>query len=204
MIRHGQTDFNLKGVVQGRGIDSSLNEVGRQQAERFFQQYKSVIFDKIYISSLRRTRQTVQGFIDSGIAYTPLSGLDEIHWGSKEGKPFDARDHQEYQEVTNQWSKGNTDVRIAGGESPDQVFVRQQESLEHIMSNHHEKTVLICMHGRALRIFICLLLNYPLKYMNLFPHNNTGLYNITYSGSYFRLDRVNSIYHLNSNGNANR
>ncbi len=199
MIRHGQTDFNRKGIVQGRGVDSSLNEVGLKQASNFYRYYRGVSFDKVYTSSLRRTKQTVAEFINCGIDHEALPGLDEIHWGSKEGKPFDLRDHQEYQEVTDQWSRGETHVRIAGGESPEQVQVRQQDSLNQIMSNSHERTVLICMHGRALRIFMCLLLSYPLKHMNLFPHNNTGLYQITYTGNFFRLDAINCLKHLQLN-----
>ena len=177
-------------------MDSSLNEVGNMQAASFYSQYKTIDFDKVYTSSLRRTKETVSGFIEDGINHQALPGLDEIHWGLKEGKPFDEKDHQEYQEVTQQWSMGNTHLGIAGGESPDQVQLRQQDSLNHIMSNSHEKTVLICMHGRAIRIFLCLLLNYPLKHMNLFPHHNTGLYRLTYTGNYFRLDKANCTSHL--------
>jgi probable phosphoglycerate mutase len=94
-------------------------------------------------------------------------------------------------------------VCIPGGESPDQVILRQRESLEYIMSKKQESSVLICMHGRALRIFMCLLLNYPLKHMNLFPHNNTGLYKITHTGRHYRLDKANCLYHLSSNGTMN-
>ena len=135
MIRHGQTDFNRLGIVQGRGVDSSLNEIGKKQAENFYLRYQAVPFDKVYTSSLRRTMETVSGFIDDGTDHKALPGLDEIHWGSKEGKPFDEKDHQEYQEVTEQWSMGNTHLCIAGGESPDQVQTRQKESLE----SHHVK-----------------------------------------------------------------
>jgi probable phosphoglycerate mutase len=184
------------GIVQGRGVDSPLNEVGQQQAEQFYRRYSSVSFCKVYTSSLRRTKETVSKFISNGIEHTALSGLDEIHWGKKEGKPFDAKDHLEYQEVTNQWSLGNTRMSISGGESPEDVQARQRESLDQIMSNFHEQTVLICMHGRAMRIFMCLLLNYPLRYMKLFPHHNTGLYQITHTGKYFRLDKVNCLHHL--------
>jgi len=198
LIRHGQTRFNQLGIVQGRGVDTSLNEVGRKQADMFYSHYQSVLFNKVYTSSLRRTTETVSKFISNGIEHAALDGLDEIHWGNKEGKRFDAQDHLEYLEVTNQWSMGNTRVQIAGGESPEDVRTRQQESLDQIMSNSHEQTVLICMHGRALRIFMCLLLNYPLKHMNLFPHQNTGLYRLTHTGRYFRLDKVNCIYHLTS------
>lgn len=34
-IRHGQTDLNLKGIVQGRGVNSPLNETGLAQAQAF-------------------------------------------------------------------------------------------------------------------------------------------------------------------------
>ena len=197
MIRHGQTDFNRRGIVQGRGIDSSLNQVGRSQANDFYQYYQALPFDKVYTSSLTRTVETVAGFIEMGIEHTPLEGLDEIHWGSKEGKQFDAQDHQEYLEVTEQWMLGQTHLSIAGGESPNDVIARQQQALSHIMSNKQEQLVLICMHGRALRIFMCLLLNYPLQHMNIFPHHNTGLYEITHTGRHFRIDTVNSLLHLN-------
>lgn len=35
IIRHGQTDFNLKGIVQGSGVDSSLNDFGVAQSRAF-------------------------------------------------------------------------------------------------------------------------------------------------------------------------
>ncbi|NDE62419.1 MAG: histidine phosphatase family protein, partial [Cyclobacteriaceae bacterium] len=36
LVRHGQTDYNLQGVVQGSGIDAPINATGRAQAEAFF------------------------------------------------------------------------------------------------------------------------------------------------------------------------
>src|SRR5258708_6396194 len=87
IIRHGQTDLNKQGIIQGRGIDTDLNDEGRKQAALFFEAYKSVPFEKIYISELKRTQQTVQQFIDLGIPYQKLSGLDELAWGIYEGEP---------------------------------------------------------------------------------------------------------------------
>ena len=46
-IRHGQTDLNLKGIVQGRGVDSPLNDNGFKQAQAFYDAYKDIPFDKI-------------------------------------------------------------------------------------------------------------------------------------------------------------
>lgn len=36
LIRHGETEYNRKGVVQGSGIDADLNELGQKQAAAFF------------------------------------------------------------------------------------------------------------------------------------------------------------------------
>jgi len=65
IIRHGQTDFNLQGIVQGSGVDSSLNAMGRAQAQAFFEKYQSIPFAKIYTSALKRTSETVSDFIRS-------------------------------------------------------------------------------------------------------------------------------------------
>jgi broad specificity phosphatase PhoE len=82
LIRHGETDYNRRGVVQGSGVDSDLNEMGRAQAMAFFQAYQHVPFQKIYISGLKRTYQTVESFIELGMPYEKLTGLNEISWVS--------------------------------------------------------------------------------------------------------------------------
>lgn len=42
IIRHGQTDFNVRQVVQGRGINSNLNDKGIQQAKLFLKHTKKL------------------------------------------------------------------------------------------------------------------------------------------------------------------
>ncbi len=197
MVRHGQTDYNKKGIVQGSGIDAPLNETGRLQALSFFEAYNHIKFDKIYISKLQRTQQSIQPFIDQGIPYEKLSGLNEIHWGKKEGKSFNKEDHAYYLQVTESWAAGNVDLAIEGGESPLDVQNRQKIALSSILKNENEEKVLICMHGRAIRIFMCLLLNYHLKHMDTFPHANLGLYQINYTGSLFNVALLNDVRHLN-------
>lgn len=62
IIRHGETDYNKQGIIQGGGIDSSLNELGRRQAQQFYQAYHHIQFDRIYTSELKRTHQSVAPF----------------------------------------------------------------------------------------------------------------------------------------------
>ncbi len=195
IIRHGQTDFNLKGIVQGSGVDSSLNAIGQQQAKAFFEMYRSVPFDKIYVSNLKRTAESVRDFIEMGVPFEKLEGLNEISWGTNEGQKITPEEDAYYHWMLKQWQAGNTDERIQGGESPEDVVARQRVALDHILSKTDEKNILICMHGRALRIILCVLLNYPLKSMDLFEHQNLCLYQIDYTGSMFAIKKHNDVSH---------
>jgi broad specificity phosphatase PhoE len=196
IIRHGQTDFNLQGIVQGSGVNSSINQKGRLQAEAFFEVYKQVSFDKIYTSALKRTTESVQPFIDLGIPFVPLDGLNEISWGKKEGQPITLQEDAYYNWMLSQWQLGNTHERIEGGESPEDVTRRQESAFNYIMSKTDESTILVCMHGRAMRILLCRLLNYPLRSMDMFEHQNLCLYQLDYTGSMFSLKKCNDTAHL--------
>jgi broad specificity phosphatase PhoE len=196
IIRHGQTDFNLQGIVQGSGVDSSLNQTGRAQARAFFEMYKGVAFDKVYTSLLKRTSESVKDFLAKGIAHEALHGLNEISWGAKEGQHITPEEDAYYHWMLNQWQLGNTAERIEGGESPEDVVLRQRVAIDRFMSNDNEKTILICMHGRALRILLCQLLNYPLKSMDVFEHQNLCLYQLDFTGSMFAIKKHNDVEHL--------
>lgn len=198
LVRHGQTDFNLRNIVQGSGVDTDLNATGRSQAEAFFAAYKDIPFDKVYTSVLKRSKQSVQKFIDLGIAHEALAGLNEISWGTKEGHRVTPEEDEYYHFMLSEWQKGNTHHRIEGGESPDDVVKRMKPAVDHILSNESEQTILICMHGRAIRILLCHLLNYPLRSMDMFEHRNLCLYLLNYNGSAFSIERYNDTKHLNN------
>lgn len=196
IVRHGQTDYNLKGIVQGSGVDASLNDNGRKQADDFFNAYGDFPFDKLYVSNLKRTQESVQGFIDKGLPYEKLSGLNEISWGTREGQPFTPEENKYYFAMLDRWKQGETSLPVEGGESPDQVAMRQLDAMKYIMSREDEQKVLICMHGRAMRILLAQLFNYPLYDMDIFEHSNLALYHIRATKNMFQLVKYNDKGHL--------
>ncbi|MBT9393653.1 histidine phosphatase family protein [Hymenobacter sp. NST-14] len=196
LIRHGQTDYNLRGIVQGSGVDSSLNEAGRRQAARFFAAYRHVPFQKVYTSLLRRTHESVAGFLALGLPHEQHAGLNEISWGTREGTRITPEEDEEYHRVLQDWRAGHTTSRLEGGESPEQVAARQRPFVELLLSRPEEETVLVCMHGRAMRVLLCQLLNYPLSQMDYFEHHNLGLYQLDYTGSFFTVRSFLNVQHL--------
>ncbi|WP_166334192.1 histidine phosphatase family protein [Sphingobacterium chungjuense] len=192
-IRHGQTDLNLRGIVQGRGVNSPLNEMGRKQAEAFYQAYKHVPFDKIYTSTLLRTHETVASFIKKGIPTEQLVGLDEISWGIYEGREQDETIMAGFKALVDQWRNNLLDVAVENGESPNALVKRQQEAMHHMLAQEDEELVLVCLHGRALRILLCHLTGIAISQMDDFPHTNTALYVVKYEdGKYSILDYYNT------------
>ena len=197
-VRHGQTDFNRRGIIQGRGIDTDLNDEGRKQAELFYKAYKDVPFDKIYISELKRTQQSIQPFIDKGTPFERLPGLDELAWGIHEGQPSTPENKAAFLQIMRDWLDGKLDNKFEGGESPNEVKQRQLAAIGTIMSHQEEKTVLICMHGRALRLILCVLTEKPLTEMDNFPHQNLILYKVEHDGNKFNIVDFNNAAHLKS------
>jgi phosphoserine phosphatase len=197
ILRHGETDLNKRGIVQGRGMDTDINEQGRRQAEAFYAAYKHVPFDRIYTSTLKRTHQTVEKFIESGIPWVQYPGLDELAWGVYEGKESSEEMRKAFRQMMHYWMHGELHQKFEQGESPLEVKERQLKVLEKLMEKENsDQNVLICMHGRAMRLFLCLLTDIPLTAMDQFPHLNTSLYKVEYNGRIFRIADFNNTDHL--------
>jgi broad specificity phosphatase PhoE len=196
IIRHGETELNKQGIVQGRGINSDLNDTGRAQAAAFYARYKDLPFDKVYTSALKRTHQTVKGFIEAGIPWEQHPELDELAWGEWEGKQTSENTIGAFKDITEKWQSGDYDAHFNGGESPNDVAIRLKEIIQVFKHTPDEKLVLVCMHGRALRLLMCLLSDKPMSAMYDFPHQNTGLYRVTLSGGQFTITDANNTDHL--------
>jgi probable phosphoglycerate mutase len=116
--------------------------------------------------------------------------------GVDEGISLKDSQSKYYYEVIEAWKNGNIDLQIKGGESPIDVSTRLKKIIAIILSRKEEESILICTHGRILRILLCMLLNYDLKYMDLFIHQNVCLYTLIHTGSFFKLEQFCDIDHL--------
>lgn len=125
-----------------------------------------------------------------------MEGFDEISWGNQEGVEPTSEATQLYAQTISHWRNGNLEVNVGGGESPIEVMERQRTAMKNVLDDDGHN-VLICMHGRAMRILLCWLLNYPLNYMDGFPHQNCSYYSLIYNGESFLLKDFNETTHLN-------
>jgi probable phosphoglycerate mutase len=196
LVRHGQTAYNVEKRVQGKGVNSSLDETGRLQAEAFYKHYKNHGFELVISSSLKRTQETVQNFIDElKIPQLILEDLDEISWGIYEGQPASEEMHREHKNVITHWSNGVYDARISEGESALEMQTRLHRFAHQLMAMP-EKKILICTHGGTLAFLMTVLQQEPLSNMPTYKHSNTGLCKFRFDGAAFHLEIRNDLRHL--------
>lgn len=195
IIRHGQTDYNLQGIVQGSGVDSPLNSTGLRQAALFYEKYKDLKVQKVYISVLQRTYQSVAQFIEQGLPHEKTPALNEISWGEYDGK-LDTKDQESiYWTIVNRWKAGDLRAKVAGAENPEEVRDRLLPFVEQLLAGP-EQEVLICMHGRAMRVLLSILMAKPLAEMDSFSHSNLCLYVLEWKEGAISILSENDTSHL--------
>ena len=192
ILRHGETELNNNNILQGSDIDCDINKFGRIQSDKFFTKYKKYPFQKIYVSQLKRTYQSVENFINLGLPYDILEGLNEISWGEKQGQKDDII---EYKQLVNSWLNGNLNEKFSNGESPLDVLKRINVAIKKIIKDNFND-ILICTHGRALRILLSWIINNDLTQMNIYKHSNLGLYLLKYENDKFKIIKKNDRTHL--------
>jgi broad specificity phosphatase PhoE len=195
-IRHGETIYNVEKRVQGKGVNSSLNEKGRLQAKAFYNYYKDLGFDLVITSTLNRTKETIADFTHlNKIKKLEFDYLDEISWGKYEGKQASEDLYRDHRNVLAEWSNANYDARIEGGESAAEMNVRLRLFLQ-ILPTFTENKILICTHGATLAFLMTILQNQPLSEMPGYKHNNTGLCKYIFDGSIYSLQLQDDLKHL--------
>ena len=201
LVRHGETEYNRKGIVQGAGIDSELNDTGVAQAEALSERLAEVPIDGIYASTLRRARQTADVLASphEPVPKTYLPDLEEIDWGVFEGDPPSEERNRAMDRVKERWREGQYGYRIAEGESIRNVEARVHRAIEQVVAQESETTVLVVTHGRYLRVLLASLLNdYGLEDMHRLGHANTCVNRVRYDNGRFEADLLNCTAHLDT------
>ena len=147
IVRHGETDWNSQGILQG-WIDVPLNALGRRQARAMAAQFDRTGFSAIWSSPLIRARETAE--IIAPLIRLPFprfhDGLMERNFGIFQGIP--KSELAELNPVELQLIlKRNPAGHFEGGETMDEFADRILEALVSIGSLHTGQKVLVIAHG---------------------------------------------------------
>jgi broad specificity phosphatase PhoE len=142
LVRHGETDWNRDGRVQGHS-DIPLNETGRRQAAALRDAMAPETIDAVYASDLERARETALAVASPlGLTVCELPELREKHFGSWEGLTREEIRDRFPHAIRGRWGDG---------ESTDEMAERVLGGLRRIAARHDGRVVLVVSHGGPLR-----------------------------------------------------
>lgn len=150
LVRHGQTDWNLKKLMQGR-TDIPLNETGITQALEVKEKLKHERIDICFSSPLSRTLTTAKIITNLDIIIDER--LVERGVGTLEGKDSKIYKNNNYYDFKLNSNK-------YGVERVKDLFARVSSFLEDIKEKYPDKTVLIVSHGATIRAFHYIITGY--------------------------------------------
>ena len=170
LARHGQTDWNVEGRIQG-GTDTALNDTGRRQAQDLKTRLAGIRFEGIYSSTLRRSRETAE-IVHGQTPVTSMSGLGERRFGKFEGTlTSDPQSGPEFQRRI--WIP---DDSLDGGESLNTFRDRVRTAVETIRKQHANGSILIVGHSYTNRMILSVIFGLTVEQMRSFDQSNDELY----------------------------
>lgn len=151
-IRHGQTDWNKEGRIQGGGSDQPLNSQGILQAKQLAYKLAKLNISTIYSSDLLRAKQTTQeinNILNVKVIESTL--LRETNYGELEGQLASVTEiNPYYKKICEAVDAGDHNAHFPGGESRYMAVERMTEFLKHVNRNEN---ILLSTHGGLLRSF---------------------------------------------------
>ena len=191
LIRHGQTEWNLKKRYSGF-LDVGLNKTGKIQAKRLIGIFKEEKIDKVYTSDRKRAIQTAR-IIFKKARIEKIPDLREVHFGVFEGLTY-KEIMAKYPVIYKKWLKDPFSVRPPKGEHIQDFKKRIVTALHRIVKLNKNKTVAVFTHGGAISIYMGHLLKSG-KFWEQIPQS-ASVSILEFKGKKPKIKLFNGVSHL--------
>jgi len=152
LVRHGETNWNAEGKVQGH-TDTPLNKIGEEQALELKEKLKNISFAAIFSSDLMRARQTAEIVRSSDtITIVTSPALRERNMGALEGKSTkDVRQKYYNDGLLHKPHHEMLAYTFDGIEPYAKVYARVKDFIVSRASKHIGSSILVASHGGVMR-----------------------------------------------------
>ncbi len=193
-IRHGETDWNHEGRMQGR-TDTPLNALGREQAERLASRLvQEPPIDELYCSPLARAFETA-AIIGQALGLEPRTDvrLVERSAGQLEGLTL-ADIEREYPAVFRAWRDDKSRPSLPGAEE-QQAFQSRVVLFLQMLTTRPVGRIAVVTHGGTLSMVFATLMGLDIQSRFPFRFDNTSLSKVDLDGRP-RIELLNDSSHL--------
>ena len=193
ILRHGTTELNKQGMIQGSNVDSDLSKEGRAYAEKAAKNFDPSQFDAVYASPLKRAQQTARIFVGDKTSITTDKRSEELNYGSWDGKSSLEYRKKNPDAFNSKWLINNNIYKYASDVEKREDFRKRIAAFfDDLYKEHANDTVLVVCHGVVSRM-ICahFLTNGDIKYFD--QMQNCGLAELDINKEYGTVDYYNRV-----------
>lgn len=208
LLRHGESDFNLRGLIQGRSDTAQLTDRGEQMARQAGRALQGLALDALYVSPLGRARATAAGLLEA-LGGTQAIPSPEIHpdlreidlpaWEGLTQKGV----REQFPEAFAQWRYDPEAFTMAvPGEASLRrpvmdLFAQAHRFWETVLARHPGQTILVVGHATINRVLLVTALGMPPAAYFRLQQSNCGLTVLRLaSGRPAQLESLNLTAHL--------
>jgi probable phosphoglycerate mutase len=196
LIRHGETEWNREGRVQGYHADSPLTEAGRGQARALAERFARERVDALYASDTGRARRTASPIgAATGLRVIHDAALRERNYGGFEGHTF-AEVERDFPEEYERFCTRDPNYVPPGGESATQFRDRVMAAFERIVAETSGRRVAVVTHGGVLGIVYRHAMDVPLEARRGYTLANASLNQFRYAAGRWLLETWGDVAHL--------
>tara|TARA_Y100000741_G_scaffold225392_1_gene172122 strand:+ start:2162 stop:3379 length:1218 start_codon:yes stop_codon:yes gene_type:complete len=155
LTRHGESKYNILDKIGG---NPSITELGITYSKKLYKYIDNLQLNDliIYISTLKRTKETIEPFIKNNYIFNELKCLDEIDAGIYDSLTYNEIKNK-YPEEYNNRKKDKLNYRYPRGESYKDLIIRAQKIIYEIENS--DKPILIVSHQAILRVIYSYFMN---------------------------------------------
>jgi 2,3-bisphosphoglycerate-dependent phosphoglycerate mutase len=147
LVRHGESEANVRRIFSNGKVDLPLTELGRRQAERAAAWLEGRGIQHVFHAPLLRARETAEIVARRlTVGTTVLRDLDEVRVGGLDGRE-DSASWGAFAAVLDRWFAGEMDAAFPGGETLAEALARYEAALREISRRYPEGTVAAITHG---------------------------------------------------------
>lgn len=196
LVRHGETEFNRRGLALGRE-DVPLNETGRRQAQLVARALAAEPLAAVYSSPLRRCLDTARPLAAAhGLEVRVLPELVEMDIGEAEGLTY-SQVRERYPDILGRWLGGeDLSLRPLGGESLPQVQERAWSAIARLSEAHGQESVAVVTHNFVILALLTRALGMPIASFRRLRHSVGAISVLELDGESVTLWRLNDTCHL--------
>jgi len=195
LVRHGETNKNVKNNLHTFDDSESINKTGIKQIKATADRLSSFLPSLVFSSKEKRALESAKIISDTlNIPVEEIAGMQERNWGIFTGKSW-----KEVEKVLGSMTlEERYNYLPQGGESWKIFETRLVNVIKKITKNHKDDTIVIVTHGGAIRALMPFLLGVQKEESFKYDFDNASLTIFNFNEGTFIKEMINDITHLMS------